>query len=365
MIQKYGIEKIWSYSLSSLYNISSAKVQSDKIIQLRDHFRSCAEIIEYSNETFYDGSLRTATRYNKLKVPAGEKPGIRWLNVNGKTVRPNSGSAYNQEEIDQTVNELRRLVKTGYEGSIGVTTPFHLQAEKIMQALEREPELLSILESKHGFLADTVHKFQGDERDLMVFSSVVTNSAPAGTVGFLERTGNLFNVAVTRARAMLIVVGDYQYCDESNIGYLRQFAKYYNRLVKGDHAKPEKCFGEYTREYPQIRNTPTVSEWEKILYTALFDAGVKTVPQYPEDRYSLDLALILPNGRKLDIEVDGEMYHRAWNKELSYRDQLRNQRMIELGWDVKRFWVYQVRDDLDWCIKQVKEWSNQVMSESR
>lgn len=365
LIQKYGIEKIWSYSLSSLYNISSAKVQSDKIIQLRDHFRSCAEIIEYSNETFYDGSLRTATRYNKLKVPAGEKPGIRWLNVNGKTVRPNSGSAYNQEEIDQTVNELRRLVKTGYEGSIGVTTPFHLQAEKIMQALEREPELLSILESKHGFLADTVHKFQGDERDLMIFSSVVTNSAPAGTVGFLERTGNLFNVAVTRARAMLIVVGDYQYCDESNIGYLRQFAKYYNRLVKGDHAKPENCFDEYTREYPQIRNTPTVSEWEKILYTALFDAGVKTVPQYPEDRYSLDLALILPNGRKLDIEVDGEMYHRAWNKELSYRDQLRNQRMIELGWDVKRFWVYQVRDDLDWCIKQVKEWSNQVMSESR
>ena len=103
----------------------------------------------------------------------------------------------------------------------------------------------------------------------------------------------------------------------------------------------------------------------KDFYTALFDAGVKTVPQYPEDRYSLDLALILPNGRKLDIEVDGEMYHRAWNKELSYRDQLRNQRMIELGWDVKRFWVYQVRDDLDWCIKQVKEWSNQVMSESR
>ena len=48
----------------------------------------------------------------------------------------------------------------------------------------------------------------------------------------------------------------------------------------------------------------------------------------------------------LDIEVDGEMYHKDWNGELSYRDQLRNQRLFELGWDVKRFWVYEIRDNL-------------------
>ena len=50
------------------------------------------------------------------------------------------------------------------------------------------------------------------------------------------------------------------------------------------------------------------------------------------------------------------MYHRNWNGELSYRDQLRNQRMFELGWDVKRFWVYQIRDELDWCVEQVRKW---------
>ena len=356
LIQKYGIDPMWSYSANSLYAIAAAKVKPENMIQLRDHFRSCAEIIEYSNETFYDGTLRTATPYNRLKVPKGEKPGIRWLDVAGKTIRPNTGSAFNQEEIAQVVNELRRLVHCGYAGTLGVTTPFHLQAEKIMQSLEREPELLSKLVSKHDFLADTVHKFQGDERDIMLFSSVVTNSAPAGTVGFLERTGNLFNVAVTRARSMLIVVGDYRYCAGCKIGYLNKFASYYDKLAKGGISKTRGVYENYTREYPMIPNSPTVSEWEKSLYTALFDAGVKTVPQYPADRYSLDLALILPNGRKLDIEVDGEMYHRSWNKELSYRDQLRNQRMFELGWDVKRFWVYQVRDELDWCVSEVKKW---------
>lgn len=58
----------------------------------------------------------------------------------------------------------------------------------------------------------------------------------------------------------------------------------------------------------------------------------------------------------LDIEIDGERYHRNWTGELCRRDQIRNQRLFELGWDVKRFWVYEVRDDIDSCVKKIKEW---------
>lgn len=50
------------------------------------------------------------------------------------------------------------------------------------------------------------------------------------------------------------------------------------------------------------------------------------------------------------------MYHKDWTGELCYRDQLRNQRLFELGWDVKRFWVYQIRDQLPWCIEQIRQW---------
>lgn len=110
--------------------------------------------------------------------------------------------------------------------------------------------------------------------------------------------------------------------------------------------------------YPDVSTPSMVSEWEKILYAKLYDAGIRTVPQYPADRYSLDLAILLPDGRKLDIEVDGEMYHRSWSGELCYRDQLRNQRLFELGWDVMRFWVFQIRDDMDWCVQRVQEWCN-------
>lgn len=357
LLQSYRVPPAWSYSTNSLYALASGKVNADDIVQLKDHFRSCIDIIEFSNEVFYDGSLRTATNYSMLKTPDGEKPGIRWINTIGKTIRPNNGSAYNSEEASAVVIELKRLVDAGYEGSIGVTTPFRRQATEIKTLLEKnEPRLYESLLRDHEFIADTVHKFQGDERDLMIFSTVVADGAPSATLGFLSSTGNLFNVAITRARAVLVIVGDYRFCSTCSVDYLRKFAEYCSRISAGEINKQKTVPTPMSRNYPWVANPEQVSEWEKVLYSALYDAGIKAIPQYPVDKYKLDLAIILDNGRKLDIEVDGEMYHRSWNGELCYRDQLRNQRLFELGWDVKRFWVYQIRDDLWACVEQVSNW---------
>ena len=69
----------------------------------------------------------------------------------------------------------------------------------------------------------------------------------------------------------------------------------------------------------------------------------------------LDFAVVIGD-RRLNIEVDGERYHRTWSGELCLRDQLRNQRLIELGWEVKRFWVYEIRDRLPDVVSHVKSW---------
>jgi hypothetical protein len=37
-------------------------------------------------------------------------------------------------------------------------------------------------------------------------------------------------------------------------------------------------------------------------------------------------------------------------------EQIRNQRLMELGWDVMRFWVYQIRDDLNGSVSRVQRW---------
>ena len=85
----------------------------------------------------------------------------------------------------------------------------------------------------------------------------------------------------------------------------------------------------------------------------------RPIPQYRVENSALDacdFALFVGN-RKLDIEIDGEFYHRNWDGELCRRDQLRTQMLIDLGWDVMRFWVYQVRDDLDFCLSEVEAWA--------
>lgn len=340
LILANDIEAIWSYRGSSIYDLAESMTEAENIIQLRDHHRSFLDIIQFSNQEFYDNTLRIATDYSRLQSPNNGKPilGMQWMNVKGKTIRPENGGAYNLQEAEGVIRILRRLaVELEFEGSIGVTTPFHLQAEMITKALEKDAELRNHLELHNKILIDTVHKFQGDERDVIIFSPVVSDGTKSQSLMFLKSTGNLFNVAITRARALLVTVGDKQYCKQCGVSYLEHFAEY----SCGESAPVES------------------SEWEHLLQKALSDAGIPVTAQYHVDKYYLDLALFY-KGRKLDIEVDGAMYHQTWTGELCYNDQLRNQALMREGWDVIRFWVQQVRDQLPWCIKQIQDWMKVV-----
>lgn len=354
LLNKYEVGHEFSFNATPLYDYAAAICDQDNIIQLKDHHRCHGDIIEFSNNEFYNGKLRIATNYNRLKSDA--KLGVRWVNVHGKTYRPHAGSAYNDAEVNAIVGELKQLVANNYRGSIGVVTPFKAQADRISRALEAESDLYNTLLAVNKFMADTVHKFQGDERDLMFFSTVISSGAPNGCINFLKSTGNLFNVAITRAKSSLVVVGNQDYCKECGVSYLEHFVEYVMKHEKISTPEVDANY-DYGPEFPELDGyiMQTVSDWEKVLYRALYSAGIKTQPQYSIDNYRLDLALFY-NGKCLDIEIDGERYHRSWNGELCYRDQLRNQRMFELGWDVQRFWVYEIRDRLPWCIELVKSW---------
>lgn len=348
----------WAYSYNSLFDLAAGQATSENFVNLLDHHRSHADIIGFSNDQFYEGRLRVATKYDNLKRTTPKAPGIRWVDVKGSVKRPGSGGAVNDTEAQAVVNTLEDLVlKQGYEGSIGVVSPFRAQANAITAAVSRNNKLDNALQ-KHGFLSDTVHKFQGDERDIMIFSPVVSKGMPVGGLGFLRGNGNLFNVAITRARAQLVVVGDLSECSKCEIDYLSNFAIYTQKLNQEKQTTLEEQYGDdLGRNYPIVNNPEQVSDWERVFYSALYDAGIKTLPQYRIEKYALDLALLYGN-RRLDIEVDGEKYHRNWTGELCRRDQIRNQRLYELGWDVMRFWVYEIRDDMPKCISRVKKWLN-------
>jgi very-short-patch-repair endonuclease len=364
LIEKYGLVDDyanWAYSYNSLFDLAAGMSAPSDIVNLRDHHRSHADIIEFSNRFFYEGRLRIATNYDRLNRPSATEPGVRWINVVGKVMRPGSGGAVNPDEARAVIVEIKRLiVDQSYYGSIGVVSPFRAQANLIRETAFRDSALSSILPSR-DFLADTVHRFQGDERDLMIFSPVVSNGMTQGGLSFLRNNGNLFNVAITRARAQLLVVGDKTASAASGIDYLAGFVRYIDEMAT-TQAQPgkEQIGKDLGSEYPEPQNPEMVSDWERDFYKALHQAGINTVPQFRVEKYSLDLALF-DGDRMLDIEVDGERYHRNWDGELCRRDQMRNQRLIELGWDVQRFWVYEIRDDLDGCVNKIKSWLNKVI----
>ena len=341
--------------MNSLLDLSSGLCRSEDIVCLRDHHRSHADIIGFSNQQFYEGRLRIATRYDRLRSAQRDQPAVRWLDVRGKVMQPPTGGAVNEEEARMVVQEIARLVvQQGYRGSIGVVSPFRAQANRIRDLFFQNNGLSEKLPAL-DFLADTVHRFQGDERDIMFFSPVVSAGFPDGAAIFLRNNPNLFNVAITRALAALLVVGDRQAAANSGVEYLARFAEYVGELGMREE-RAQSLPANLGPEYPRVARPELVSDWEKALYYALYAAGLRPVPQYDVEQYILDFAVFV-NGRKLDIEVDGERYHRNWDGELCRRDQIRNQRLIELGWDIMRFWVYQVRDDIGGCVERVQSWT--------
>lgn len=358
LLEKHGLLNDfphWAYSYNSLFDLAAGIADGESIVNLRDHHRCHSDIIEFSNQAFYEGRLRVATRHDRLVRPNSQEPGIRWVHVQGQAHRPASGGAENLQEAHQIRSELRQLIlECGYQGSVGVVSPFRSQANLIRKVVHEDEALATAL-TRHEFLVDTVHRFQGDERDLMIFSPVVATGVSAGALGFMRNTPNLFNVAITRARGMLVVVGDAQACASCGIDYLEHFARYTQQLTHAAEQAKVQQVVDLGSEYPSVSNPEHVSDWERHFYKALYQAGIRALPQYRVEKYALDLA-VFDGDRRLDIEVDGERYHRNWTGELCRRDQMRNQRLFELGWYVKRFWVYEIRDDLDGCIKQIKDW---------
>lgn len=345
----------WAYSENSLFDLATVMAGPEDLILLRDHHRSHADIIGFSNQHFYEGRLRVATRHDRLRRAAPDAPALRWIPVEGRVVTPGAG-AVNEIEARAVMTEIERLaLHQGYAGSVGVVTPFRAQANRIRDLVNAHPEAGRLL-GQLDLLVDTVHRFQGDERDVILFSPVVSRGVADGAIGFLRKTGNLFNVAITRAKAALIVVGDPNAARECGVGYLSEFVDYVERIrIQSGQSNRDQPGAYGGPDYPPVQNPEQVSDWERLFYRHLWQAGLRPVPQYREEKFILDLALF-DGPRKLDIEIDGERYHRDWNGELLRRDQLRNMRLIELGWDVMRFWVYQIRDDLPSCLKRVKSW---------
>lgn len=330
----------WSYAMSSLYDRAASLVPQGGLFHLKDHHRSHLDIIDFSNSKFYERSLRVATRYERLNSPDKSKTlGVQWVHV------PERGGKLSAElESQKAIEVLEDLIdKQGFKGTIGIVCPFKHQVY-VMERLIAKKEKLRQAKATHALLIDTTHKFQGDERDVMIFSPGIGPHLTPDSKQFLLQNGNLFNVAITRARAMLYVVSNDNYALSCGIDYMEQFA---NHVIKRHEVKKESVAQKTLRlDNPWVLKLRQVAE----------AAGLFLQPGVTVDQYELDLTVEV-NGVKLNIELDTERYHRGWNKELAQREILRTQRLNELGWTVRRVWLYELRDRPAELQRWLEDWA--------
>lgn len=339
---EHGINLDWTrrfnYKLRSLFDVCSSAAATDRVM-LNENYRSHPTIVSYSNVIAYNDQITSRAFSSNLMYPRGFKPGIEWINI--RTSAKAKTENCSKEEADSVLAALSRItdVENGaFEGSVGVISPFRDQAQMIEDRIEKEFSVA--LREKHKLTSQTVHAFQGAERDCIILSLCGGDFLRTGTSAFLENDRRLFNVAVSRAKATLIVVGDFEWAKNSSIEHIRLLAE----LSEGS-ARARR-----TNEW-----APYESPWEKIFAEKLIAIGLKPIPQHPVANRMLDLALIdEARGIRIDVEVDGAAYHRRSDGTRRTEDLWRNYQLRTLGWKVMRYWVYELRGDLDKCANEVK-----------
>ena len=323
----------FAQSRRSLFDFAS-RVPGAERITLRHQYRSAGPIVDYISENFYGGQLQTSYDPRSLKIPKGLKPGLAWEHVAAPAI-PQVGNV-NDSEIKAIVRHLKKLlVEDEYSGTIGVITPFRSQVAALEEAIAQtidEPTSIAC-ELKIG----TVDGFQGQERDLILFSPCVGPRSPQSGLTFFQRDTRRLNVAISRARAVAMVFGDLEF-------------------ARSGQSKPLRKLAAMATE-PRVKAGEGVfdSDWERKVYHALKARGLDPQPQHEIAGRRLDFALFGAGGVKLDLEVDGRKWHESPDGRRKTSDLWRDHQMKSLGWRVRRFWVDELSRDMEGCLDRVEQ----------
>lgn len=218
--QKQITDRIFeTFNLSDIYRYSNHSLLSSMIrlfpeaphVLLKEHYRCHPEIIGFCNQRFYNNELVILTA-----LKTDRQPMIAYKTAAGNMARGH----VNERQIEVIKNEVfSQQNLNANNGSVGIVTPYRNQADRLQQEF-----------SGTTVKADTVDKFQGQERNVMIFSTVDNQ------IGEFASDPNRLNVAVSRAIDQFIVVTDGNENDKvSPIHELLGYIQYHNHdIVNSD-----------------------------------------------------------------------------------------------------------------------------------
>jgi len=224
--------------------IAKSKIgeKSTELIALRDQYRMRAPISDLISETFYpEHTLRTVAEKTDKPTPWGNDAFIFFdtaslepesSTVNGKS-RRNLMHALTVQAIAEQLFEDGWELKSTAKKSFGIITPYAKQVSFIESLLTTDPE-------KHvkGGIS-TVHRFQDNKRDLMIIdlTKVASDSEPnlgsfIGHPDPLAPENAMWNVAISRARQHVIIVGDFPTLERNKSALISQLVEKMKKNLK-------------------------------------------------------------------------------------------------------------------------------------
>lgn len=345
IFKKYELPQPYRYSNHSFLGSVLELFPQIPQTMLREHYRCHPKIIGFCNEKFYQGKLVILSQEHSSRSPL----------VLYKTVPGNHARGHlNQRQIDVIKEEVfpkEHLLNT--KETIGIVTPYRQQTNALQHAFQGT-----------GIQADTVDKFQGREKDIMILTTVDNQISE-----FTDQPNRL-NVAISRAKNQLIVVTNGN--NDNREGYLQDLIKYieYNNL-KTTHSQVQSVFDYLYQQYADIREhmlaNKRVSAYDsenlmhgliqEILQKEEF-SSYHVALHVPLRRIIKDLTRLNTDEKKyashpnthvdflifnrmdktpqLAIEVDGSSHHKEGSKQY-HRDQLKNHILSQYNLPLLRF----------------------------
>lgn len=189
-----------------------------EVVTLLDtQYRMNEEIMRFSSSWFYDGKVKAAPITAHRGILDYDTP-IEWVDdvanddeTVGETFVGETFGRINKVEARQVMELLQAYFeKIGKQRildesiDVGIISPYRAQVQYLRHLIKKEAFFKPF---RHLLSVNTVDGFQGQERDVIIVSLVRSNND--GQIGFLRDLRRM-NVAMTRARSKLIIIGDHE-----------------------------------------------------------------------------------------------------------------------------------------------------------
>lgn len=190
--------------------IEKSLKRQERTSLLRTQYRMNEVIMNFSNQQFYDGKLLADPSVKDWTIAKAPTPPVEFVDTAGtdfqEQVQPTFQSRYNEGEFQILCEHLYALLEhcdtcgIAPLPSIALISPYREQVVMMKQAVKQDPKLQAV-----PMTINTIDGFQGQERDVVYISLVRSNDK--SEIGFLKDYRRM-NVAMTRARQKLVIVGD-------------------------------------------------------------------------------------------------------------------------------------------------------------